>query len=133
MHQIYAATLDVIHAKYFHSERAIIPARAMEDVFEVLERENGIRAQWIAVNLRAMSINHDPKTDFEKRAARALGDGTLEYESVDDGVYRRATPILLNDGCLGCHAGFGSRPSKNQKLAGLVISIPVLAEESPQP
>lgn len=133
MQQMYTATLDVIHDKYFHSERAIVPARALEDVFEALEQANGSSAKWISVNLKAMSINHDPTTDFEKHAARALGEGKPEYESVESGMYRRATPILLNDGCLGCHAGFGSRPSKSQKLAGLVIAIPVLDDEPTRP
>lgn len=132
MHQIYTTTLDVMHHRYFHADRAIVPARAMEDVFRDLERENGSSANWISVNLRAMSVNHDPKTDFEKEAARALGDGRPEYESVEDGVYRRATPIPLVGGCLGCHGGLMPKPARIQKMAGLVISIPLSTGESPQ-
>lgn len=133
MHQIYATTLEVMHDRYFHADRSVVPARAMEDVFENLERETGSKANWISVNLKAMSINHDPTTEFEKQAARELGLGKPEYESVDNGVYRRATPIPLHGGCVSCHAGFNRKPSKTPKLAGLVISMPVIAKDSSQP
>lgn len=129
MHQIYTTTLDVMHDRYFHADRSVVPARAMEDVFENLERQTGSTANWISVNLKAMSINHDPETEFEKQAARELGLGKPELESVDNGVYRRATPIPLHGGCVSCHSGFNPKPSKTPKLAGLVISIPVLVEE----
>ncbi len=122
-----------MHDRYFHADRSVVPARAMEDVLENLERQTGATANWISVNLTAMSINHAPETEFEKQAARKLGLGKLEYESVDNGVYRRATPIPLHGGCVSCHAGFNPKPSKTPKLAGLVISMPVIAEGSSQP
>lgn len=133
MHQIYTTTLEVMHDRYFHADRSVVPARAMEDVFENLERETGSKANWISVNLKAMSINHDPSTEFEKLAARALGKGEPAYEAVDNGIYRRATPIPLHGGCVSCHAGFNPKPSKTPKMAGLVISIPVTEEVSQQP
>lgn len=133
MHKIYTTTLDVMHDRYFHADRSVVPARAMEDVFENVERETGSKANWISVNLKAMSINHDPTTEFEKQAARELGLGKPEYESVDNGIYRRATPIPLHGGCVSCHAGFNPKPSRTPKLAGLVISMPVIVEGSSQP
>lgn len=133
MHQIYTTTLEVMHDRYFHADRSVVPARAMEDVFENLERETGSKANWISVNLKAMSINHDPSTEFEKQAARELGLGKPEYESVDNGVYRRATPIPLHGGCVSCHSGFNPKPSKTLKIAGLVISIPVNDKAPGQP
>src|SRR4051812_13927584 len=33
MHDIYAATLDVMHHHFFRRERSVLPARALEDVF----------------------------------------------------------------------------------------------------
>ena len=44
----------------------------MEDVFAEIEHETGSKANWISVNLKAMSINHEPSTEFEKRAAREI-------------------------------------------------------------
>lgn len=124
-HNIYSATLDVVHHHYFRGERASVPARAMEDVFKVIAKEEHISAKWIAVNAKAMSIDHKPEGDFEKQAVKAIVSGQNEYERVEDGVYRRAVGIsLMNRGCLGCHLGFGAT-GQTKRFAGLVISIPV--------
>lgn len=125
MHEIYSATLDVIHRRYFHGDRATIPARAMEDVFTEMKRRSKVEARWISVNTKAMSIDHDPKTDFEKRAAKELAEGKTEIEVVEDGYFRRAGVISLHSGCLSCHEGLFQSPSKKQRYAGLVISVPI--------
>ncbi len=125
MHEIYSATLDVIHHRYFHGERATIPARAMEDVFAEMKRRSKIEARWISVNTKAMSIDHDPKTDFEKRAAKELAEGQTAIEVVEDGYYRRAGAISLHSGCLSCHEGLFQSSSKKPRYAGLVISVPL--------
>ncbi len=128
MHEIYVATLHVMHDRYFHADRSIVPARAMEDVFTEIERQTGSKANWISVNLKAMSINHEPNTDFEKRAAKEIAAGQSEVEAIEDGYYRQATAISMTGGCISCHAGFFNQPSKSQKYSGLVISIPVEPE-----
>lgn len=124
LHTVYAATLDVMHERYFHSERAPVPARAMEDVFAQLARERHIEARWIGVNARTMSLPHEPKDDFERSAAEALRSGKREHESVEGGFYRRAEPIPLGAGCLVCHGNFGTE-TKSPRFAGLVIKVPV--------
>lgn len=124
-HNIYSATLDVIHHRYFRDDRSSIPARVMEDVFSEIARRENIKANWIAVNAKAMSIDHRPQNDFEKQAAKAIAAGQREYELVENGVYRRAEGIsLMNRGCLGCHLGFGASGT-TKRFAGLVITIPV--------
>lgn len=128
MHSIYSTTLGVMHDRYFHVDRSIVPARAMEDVFSEIEQETGSKANWIAVNLKAMSINHEPSTEFEKRAAKEIATGESEVETTEDGYYRRATAIPMTGGCISCHAGVFSQPAKNRKFAALVISIPVESE-----
>lgn len=125
MHDIYAATLDVMHHRYFHRERAVVPARAMEDVFSQIQRTSQTKARWIAVNLKPMSVDHNPETDFEKQAAKTLSTGKEEFETVQDGYYRRATPIPLRSGCISCHGSLFRQPSDKPKYSGLVISIPV--------
>jgi hypothetical protein len=40
MHDVYAATLEVLHHRCFHRDRAIIPARAMQDIFSEIERQS---------------------------------------------------------------------------------------------
>jgi len=127
-HNIYSATLDMIHHRYFHGDRASVPARAMEDVFSELAQRENIKAKWIAVNTRAMSIDHRPQGEFEKQAAKAIAAGEREYERVENGIYRRAVGIsLTNRGCLGCHLRFGAN-GRGKRFAGLVISIPVKKE-----
>jgi len=128
MHDIYASTLDVMHHRYFHREKAVIPARAMEDVFAEMKLQSKSEARWIAVNLRAMSIDHEPETEFEKQAVRDITAGKLDVEIIEGGYYRRATVIPLHDGCIGCHEGTFRQPTKTPKYAGLVISIPVTNE-----
>jgi hypothetical protein len=132
MHSIYSTTLGVMHDRYFHVDRSIVPARAMEDVFAEIEKETGSKANWISVNLKAMSINHEPSTEFEKRAAKEIATGEPEVETTEDGYYRRATAIPMTGGCISCHAGVFSQPAKNRKFAALVISIPVAEEPSVQ-
>lgn len=124
VHQIYSTTLDVMHERYFRNDRSTIPARAMEDVFAEVARTTKIDARWIGVNAKTMGINHEPKDDFEKSAARAIGGGKEEFEAVEEGVYRRAEGIPLAVGCLTCHGSFGMVP-KTPRFAGLVINIPL--------
>jgi hypothetical protein len=124
-HQLYSATLDTMHQSYFINERAAVPARVMESMFTEVERRENIKARWIAVNARAMSVDHEPKTDFEKQAAEEIASGKVAYERVENGVYQRAGSIsLMNHGCLTCHVGFGKKNTKD-RFAGLIISIPV--------
>jgi len=128
MNDIYLTTLHVMHDRYFHADRSIVPARAMEDVFKEMERQTGSKANWISVNLKAMSINHEPKTEFEKRAAREIAAGEATVEVIEDGYFRQASAVSMTGGCISCHAGFFNQPSKSQKYAGLIISIPIAPE-----
>ena len=125
MHKIYASTLEVMHHHYFRRDRAVLPARALEDVFTDLDEQTKIKARWIAVNTQAMSIHHEPETDFEKKAAAAIAAGKTEYDRVEDGYYRRAGAIPLGVRCVGCHTKLSPSPDKTPRFAGLVISIPV--------
>ena len=52
LHDVYASTLHVMHRHYFHGDRAVVPARAMEDLFANMNRMHQVEARWIAVNLR---------------------------------------------------------------------------------
>lgn len=125
LQDVYSTTLDTMHRHYFRREGAVLPARALDDVFAEVDRKTKIKSRWIAVNTPAMSINHEPETAFEKKAAAELADGKSEYESTEKGEYLRAAPIPLGAGCVGCHTKFGATDNKKPRFAGLVISIPV--------
>ncbi|HVW38170.1 MAG TPA: DUF3365 domain-containing protein [Pirellulales bacterium] len=128
MHEMYHATLHVMHDHYFHDSRAVVPARALEDVFEELAFSRKVEAKWISVNTRAMSLRHEPASEFEKKAAEEIGAGRKEYERVEDGYYERAAAIPLTAGCINCHVGFFKQPPKSPRFAGLVIRMRVSGE-----
>ena len=125
MHELYSATLDVMHERYFHGDRAIVPARAMEDVFAIIKDQSNVEARWISVNMKPMSVNHEPKDGFEKNAAKAIAAGSDSFEAVDGNYFRRAGAIHLGNGCVNCHNGFFKKPSEAPKFAGLVINVPI--------
>jgi hypothetical protein len=128
MHRIYVATLDAMHHHYFHANKSVLPARAMEDVFADVARATNLKARWIAVNTQAMSVEHEPATEFEKKAAAELAKGNPEHAIVEGGYYRRAGSVLLSGGCIGCHTGNSATAAAVPRYAGLVISIPVREE-----
>ena len=124
LHGVFDSTLHVVHHHYFRRDRATVPARALQEVFADLARREGIEAHWIAVNTKAMSIDHKPKSDFEKQAAKALAGDQSEYERVVDGKLLYAARISLNGrGCISCHVGLRAS-AKKKRFAGLVLKIP---------
>jgi hypothetical protein len=77
------------------------------------------------VNTKPMSIQHEPRTEFEKQAAKAIAAGKVEYELVENGAYYRAGAIPLGGSCVSCHTGFFSKAPQTQRFAGLVIRVPL--------
>lgn len=128
MHEVFADTLEVVHRHYFRRDGAVLPSRALEDVFTRLDRRSGVKAKWIAVNTPAMSVNHEPETAFEKAAAAELAGGKAEISRVEKGYYLRAGAIPLTAGCVGCHTRNAPITDRKARLAGLVIAIPVKGE-----
>jgi len=124
LHKTMHTTLQVVHRQYYREgERLLIPARTLEAVFAELDRDPGVKVRWLAVNGRAMNIDHDPQDDFEKKAAKALASGKEEFELAEDGLYRHAGAITLSSECLHCH--LPSRIGIEKSTAGLVIVMPV--------
>jgi len=132
MHKIYLSTLEVMHDRYFHVNRAVLPARALEDVFDDIADQTRIQARWISVNTPAMSVSHEPRDAFEKRAAAEIAGGRAGYESLEEGVYRRAAAVPLDDGCISCHTGFFKDEPATPRFAGLVVRIPLRSKAGDQ-
>ncbi len=128
LHGVFADTLEEVHRHYFRREGAVLPSRALEDVFARVERRSGVKARWIAVNTPAMSVNHEPETAFEKAAAAELAGGKEEFSRVEKGYYLRAGVIPLRAGCVGCHTRNAPITDKKPRVAGLVLAIPVKGE-----
>lgn len=126
LHNTYEATLHTVHREYFREGgRTPIPSRVLEDVFYWVDQETHGETRWIAVNTEAMSIDHNPDSEFEKQAAKVLSTGKEEFEKVEDGMYRRAGAVTLFASCLRCHESALSQQRSKRRVAGLVISMPV--------
>jgi uncharacterized protein DUF3365 len=125
MHDIYDVTLDVMHRHFLRLEQSVLPARAMEDVFAEMAKQTSAQARWISVNTEALSIQHEPETEFEKQAAKEIAAGKADFELVENGYYQRVGRISLGSECVSCHTNQFSSPATFPKFAGLVIRIPV--------
>ncbi|MGB7343859.1 MAG: hypothetical protein WBD20_06585 [Pirellulaceae bacterium] len=42
---IYAATLHMLHERYFHRDKKVLPARAMQDIFDDIDRLTHVKTQ----------------------------------------------------------------------------------------
>ncbi len=125
LYQVYASTLEVLHDHYFHANKAVLPARAMKDIFKDVDDNTRIQTRWIAVNTRPMSLDHEPKSDFEREAAKRIAAGEKGLEYQDGDTYRFAGSIPLAEGCIHCHVGSFAAPSPKRRFAGLIINIPL--------
>ena len=128
LHEVYETTLQTIHLRYFRDDAGMtIPSRALEDVFARVGRRSDVKARWISVNARAMSLDHEPEDDFEKQAARSLAGGKPDHELVENGIYRRATPIRLSSSWIKWHARPAMKP-KVVSISWLVVRLAVAAK-----
>jgi len=124
LHETLHGALQVMHRDFFEEdERLNIPSRSLEDVFSELSRSYGVKLHWIAVDLKAMSVDNEPQSDFEKQAARVLKAGKSEFESVSNSEFQFAGKIRLSATCLTCHAS--RRSNNDDRAAGLVIIMPL--------
>ena len=116
------STLHVVHQQYYRENQGLpLPARTLKVVFSEVARRRNVNLQWLVVNADAGSVDHNPKTEFEQDAARALAAGKQEFELVEHGVYRHVGAIALSSECLSCH--LPNRTSSKDRTAGLVISM----------
>ncbi|WP_417388580.1 c-type heme family protein [Gimesia sp.] len=122
LHETIHGSLQVMHRDLFREDESIaIPSHSLEDVFKELERGHGIKIRWLAVNAKAMNIDNEAKTDFEKEAVRILSDGKPEYDQLKGNRFSYAGAIRLPSQCLKCH--LPQRTSNKPRMAGLVISM----------
>ncbi|QDT20182.1 hypothetical protein HG66A1_19670 [Gimesia chilikensis] len=128
LHETVHGALQVIHRDFFEEEESrVIPSHSLEDVFKELKRSQGIKVRWLAVNARAMNVDNEPRTEFEKQAVKVLSAGKDEFEQVTDKEYQFTGSIRLASQCLKCHLPM--RKSNEARVAGLVISMPLKAAE----
>lgn len=124
LHETIHGALQVMHRDFFkEDEQHRIPSSSLEDVFKELERGWQVKVRWLAVNAKAMNIDHEPRDAFERKAAKALQEGEGSYDSSDGKVYRYAGAITLGNECLKCHVP--DRTSLEDRKAAVVFTMPV--------
>ena len=127
LHDTLHSTLQHVHHRFYREDEGLLlPAAVMKEVFADVERQQGIQLRWLAVEGQAMNTDHKPQNEFERAAFKALAAGKPAYEETTEGIYRRAGPITLSNQCLKCHVP--DRKSTEDRTAGLIIAIPVLAK-----
>ncbi|QDT87355.1 DUF3365 domain-containing protein [Gimesia chilikensis] len=124
LHETIHGALQVIHRDFFQEDESrVIPSHSLEDVFKELNRAHGVKIRWLAVNAKAMNIDNEPKTEFEKMSVKELSVGKASYEQVIDDQFHYTGKIRLPSQCLKCHLPM--RRDNRDRVAGLVISMPV--------
>jgi hypothetical protein len=92
-------------------------------VFVELKKEWNVEVAWMSVNAKAMNIDHEPKDDFQRAAAKAIAGGEERHEEVAGDRLRYAGSIHLGNQCLKCHVP--DRTSLEERRAAILISMPV--------
>jgi len=124
LHETIHGALQVIHRDFFDEEkRHEIPSSSLEDVFVELKKEWNVEVAWMSVNAKAMNIDHEPKDDFQRAAAKAIAGGEERHEEVAGDRLRYAGSIHLGNQCLKCHVP--DRTSLEERRAAILITMPV--------
>lgn len=124
LHESMHSALQITHDRYYREDEGLmIPAAALQEVFDEIESKRKITLRWLVVEGQAMNIDHEANDDFEKAAVKALISGKASHEETTATIYRRAAPITLSNHCLKCHVP--DRRNTNDRKAGLIVSIPI--------
>jgi hypothetical protein len=128
LHETIHGALQVMHRDFFDEEkRHDIPSSSLEDVFVELKKQWDVEVAWMAVNAKAMSIDHRPQDAFQRAAAEAIAAGAERHEEIDGKRFRYAGAIHLGNSCLKCHVP--NRTTLEDRRAAVLISLPVAAEK----
>jgi hypothetical protein len=129
LHEVIRGALQVMHRDFFDEDDAgRIPSSSLEEMFEAVEEEHGVKLKWLGVNAKIMNSDHKAVDEFEKKAVKAIAGGAQEFDSVEGKSLRFVGAIRLHNSCLKCHVPF--RDSLETRFAGLSISIPVQLADS---
>lgn len=132
LHETLHGTLQYVHREYYRENEGLkIPAVTLKSVFRDVEATHKVKLGWLAVNARAMSVDHEPSDDFQKEAVKAISEGREAFETVEKGIFRYAGAIVLHAECLKCH--LPARTSNKPRSAAIVISMPLHPSSSPAP
>lgn len=127
VHEIIHGALQVMHRDFFDEDAVerSLPSQSLDDVFSEMARTYAVEIRWLGGNA-TKGKDHFPKDAFEEAAVAALIAGKPEYDAVENGRYRFAGAIRMQNQCLKCHVR--DRKSLEDRVAGLAISFPLVPE-----
>lgn len=124
LHEVMHEMLLSVHENYYREDEGLlIPATALNAVFDRIGKKQKIQIRWLAVDAEPMNVGHRPQTDFDHAAVKALKNGQPSYENTVEQTFEYAGPIRLSSECLKCHVP--NRTNLRDRLAAIVISMPV--------
>jgi hypothetical protein len=124
LHEMVHGALQVMHRDFFkEEEKSKIPSESLEDVFEEMEKTWGVKIRWLAVDTKAMNVDHRADDAFEKKAVEVIAAGAESHEMKDSPHFRYAGVIPLGNRCLKCHVP--DRTNLEERKAAVVISMPL--------
>ncbi len=131
LHEMVHGALQVMHRDFFNEEeKSKIPSESLEDVFGEMEKTWGVKIEWLAVDTKAMNVDHRADDAFERKAVEVISAGADSHDMKDGPVYRYAGVIPLGNRCLKCHVP--DRTNLEERKAAVVISMPLqLVRQTP--
>lgn len=129
LHAAIHGSLRVMHRDFFHKgDSKAIPSESLKDVFKAMEEEWHVSIRWLASDETVMNADNKAKDEFQRKALAAVKNGDKEMTAVENGIFRYAGVIPLQNQCLKCHAP--DRKSLEDRFAALEISMRVSGGEA---
>lgn len=124
VHATVHGALSVMHRDFFRKgDNKAIPSESLKDVFKTLSEEWNVTVRWLAAEETIMNVDNRATDDFQRRALKAIIGGEKELGAVENGTFRYAGAIPLQNQCLKCHAP--DRKSLEDRFAALEISMAI--------
>lgn len=122
LHAVIHGSLRIMHRDFFHKgDSKAIPSESLKDVFNAMEEEWHVTIRWLASDETVMNVDNKAKDDFQRKALLAVKGGEKEMTAVENGTFRFAGVIPLQNQCLKCHSP--DRTSLEDRFAALEISM----------
>lgn len=129
LHAAIHGALSVMHRDFFRKgDNKAIPSESLKDVFKSIAEDHGVELRWLASEQTIMNVDNKASDAWQKLALEKVAAGEKETEVVENGRYRFAGSIPLQNQCLKCHVS--DRKSLEDRFAALEISMPLKATPS---
>ena len=131
LHAALHGSLHVMHRDFFRRDGSkAIPSASLNDVFKAIGGEWHITLRWLASQETAMSLDNEASDEFQRRALKAISAGEKEVTSVENGLFRYAGAIPLQNECLKCHVP--NRTTLEVRFAALEVTMALRKPEPPK-